>query len=184
MIYVVTGPSGGGKTTFISILLEHLDEVKMIDVDVSTHSKRKYKNTPGRKLVSKAYINSRCYSVVNSYDGNQYGYTIPADVESFLYVLDYPGEYPDCIEFSDCQWQGILILPPSEHELVIRLTKANRESRIQSAINEYRECLDDIASGRIDDSWIIIINDTIATSLCCVTAIKERAKSAPYYGAT
>ena len=60
-------------------------------------------------------------------------------------------------------WAGVLVLPPSEQELVKRLKNANRGDRISSAVNEYKECVDELRQGKYA-SWFVIINSDINTT--------------------
>lgn len=82
---------------------------------------------------------------------------MPDVLDKDIYVLDYPGEYPECKEFKGYDWLGVLILPPSELDLKNRLKRSNRENRIPGACLEYSECIEDIKNGFLDN-WVVIIN--------------------------
>lgn len=164
MLYIIVGPSGSGKTSFIELALAHIHNAKVICVDVFSPHQRSYESNLGRNSVSceKFELNMKegSYSITNAYDDCKYGYTIPYDYNcsDVIYLLDYPGEYPQCLDLNQYDWKGIMILPPSAEELEKRLQNSNRANRIESAINEYRECLLDIAKGELIQNWQIIYN--------------------------
>ncbi len=167
MLFVVAGPSGSGKSTFIKLVLEFIDNAKVIDVDVCTPLLRIYEKSLGRILIDIESFNQKFrnseYSIVNNYDDNNYGYKFPLDCNKIksVYLLDYPGEYPECPDLINYNWKGILILPPNEDTLIERLKKCNRENRICSAINEYNECINDIITQKLDkDKWFIVYNNS------------------------
>jgi len=167
MLFVIAGPSGSGKSTFIKLVLEFIDNAKVIDVDVCTPFLRIYEQSLGRILIDiESYNQKICnseYSIVNTYDNNNYGYNVPLDCNEnkSVYLLDYPGEYPECPDLVNYIWKGILILPPDEDTLIERLNNCNRENRICSAVNEYNECINDIKTQKLDkDKWFIIHNNS------------------------
>lgn len=169
MLYIIVGPSGSGKTTFIRLALEHFSNCKVIPVDVYSPSNRKYRAYSGRRRISlKMFLqnqSNKIYSVTCNYLKGKYGFSIPKDYErkDVIYLLDYPGEYPQCKDISEFHWKGILILPPSVRILMKRLKKCNRLERLYSASDEYLECMDDIIHEKFDMScWSIVINNKIS----------------------
>lgn len=165
MIIVVAGPSGSGKTTFISKCIE-LHLAKAVPVEVfSKKNNRNYEFDIGRKAVSEEEFlkkqKSGEYEIINQYDSSFYGYSLKGCDNSAVYIIDYPGEYPECADLSNYIWKGLLILPPSKEELISRLKASNRDSRIESACKEYDECLSDIALRKLDQ-WRVFINDDVA----------------------
>lgn len=163
MLLVIAGPSGSGKTTFIELVLNHLTETEVICVDVYSPYTRSYEVYLGKSAVSletflKKALNGT-YSFINTYDKCRYGYNIPSECISSKrkYLLDYPGEYPECKELNAYPWIGILILPPSVQVLKNRLKNTNRSHRVKSAINEYTECLNDIEANKFASNWVIVI---------------------------
>ena len=166
MIIIFAGPSGSGKTTIITKLMSICPQFKIINVDVDSGSCRNYEGTIGRRFVSKEYfednIKKKHYSAVNFYDLSKYGYCFPSKVElkKDTYILDYPGEYPECAELANLNWQGVLVLPPSKQVLERRLLIAGRQNRIESACAEFEECLKELENGEYK-TWTVIINDSI-----------------------
>lgn len=162
MLFIVVGPSGSGKSSFIKLALECITNANVVSVDVCTKYSRLYEQGLGRTYITSDIFNQKLnkgeYSIINTYDNCSYGYNIPNDCnENSIYLIDYPGEYPECIELKRYVWKGILIFPPSEEILRQRLRNADRENRILSAIKEYKECLDDMKNKKFDD-WFVICN--------------------------
>lgn len=169
MLYIIVGPSGAGKTTFISLAVQHY-RCKPITVDVYSPTNRQYEENLGRRKVSldeiEQNINCAQYSSVCTYLNSKYGFIIPEDYNrpDVVYLLDYPGDYPQCSDIKDYCWKGILILPPSVNTLKRRLLICNRIDRMESAQEEYYECLEDINRKNFCDSiWTIVINDQISS---------------------
>ncbi len=170
MLYIIVGPSGSGKTTFIKLALRHNKNCKVIPVDVCSSTERHYETDLGRRKISTTDFdqNHRMgrYSCTCIYLNSKYGFAIPTDYENkdVVYLLDYPGEYPDCFDIKMYHWKGFLILPPSVEILKHRLLMCKRTERIDSAIKEYYECLDDIKENHLNDTtWSIIINDDMSS---------------------
>lgn len=163
MLYVIVGPSGAGKTTFIKKMKKTHKALKIIQVDVFSVNSRVYEIGFGRNKVSRdCYEENKKngnYTSVCGYLDNKYGLIIPKDCDTEDYLIDYPGDYPECSVFDDYNWLGILILPPSLEELRRRLTKCNRIDRLKSAEEEYLECIDDIRKNRFGKRWSILINE-------------------------
>lgn len=163
MIITIAGPSGSGKTTFIKYLNSVIKNLKIITVDVVSQN-RTYCNELGRKNICFDEFSIRkennIYTSICSFETSIYAFTLPNKLDNDIYLLDYPGEYPECIEMIDYNWIGVLILPPSESELIKRLNESNRETRIPGACLEYLECLEDIKNGLLNN-WIVITNGTI-----------------------
>lgn len=164
MIIVVAGPSGSGKTTLINKLITKFN-FRIINVDVYSNNKiRDYSKDSGRNNVSKEnfFKNKKAghYTFINEYNGSFYGYSFPKNHCKQLFLIDYPGEYPDCIELKNEEWKGVLVLPPSKDELIARLQKADRKNRIKSSLKEYDECIDDLKNQRMKN-WFVVINDSL-----------------------
>ncbi len=144
MIILIAGPSGAGKSTLIHEFAKYKN-IEIIVVDVLSKSNRNYTGDLSRNLIdSKTFFankHSGKYKVIHNYDGAIYGYTIPTDCNNKHYVLDYAGEYPICAEMKNYYWKGILVLPPNKDILINRLILTKRQARIESACNEYQECL-------------------------------------------
>lgn len=168
MLYVIVGPSGAGKTTFMRLALKCCRACKIVPVDVYSSGGRHYEKCLGRKSISLFQfvqnVERKVYSSTCTYLENKYGFTIPKDYDrsDISYLLDYPGDYPACLDIQDCHWKGVLILPPSVSVLKKRLLQCNRRERITSAQQEYQECLKDIKQKQLNASWTVIINDDIS----------------------
>ncbi len=164
MLIVIAGPSGSGKTTFIQNLTYIRSDFKIITVEVASKTFRDYSNTLGRRRVGlKEFftnIEKNKYYATYEYAKALYGFTLPQNIQQEVFILDYPGEYPECIELKFLNWKGLLILPVNEEVLRDRLLKANRAERIESAIQELYECYEDIKNNKFL-KWDIIINESL-----------------------
>lgn len=166
MIVVVVGPSGSGKSLFIRMALSSLINTKVIEVDVYCPDSRNYEVDFGRRQVNFKQFSERrdckIYSCCYKYEDNLYGVCLPSNNEEYVhYFFDYPGEYPACDELCDLDWIGVLIVPPSQDVLQMRLIDSNRSNRIQSSLKEYAECKEDINSGKFDQRWLVVINSNV-----------------------
>lgn len=165
MLFIIVGPSGSGKTTFIKRVKSLYDEVIIITVYVSGSFNRNYEKGLGRRNVSEKEFHLRLdkneFNVINEYDNSKYGYSIPHNHQSKdkLYLLDYPGEYPDCSDLGKYKWSGILLIPSNKYILSKRLLKTYRGYRLKSALEEFDECIEDIKNKKIGNDWIIINSD-------------------------
>lgn len=163
MIIIIAGPSGSGKTTFIKYFNSVIKNLKIISVDVVSQI-RSYCDEIGRNDISiddfKIREENNIYTAICSFESSLYGFTLPDVSDNDIYVLDYPGEYPECKELKGYEWLGVLILPPSELDLKNRLKQSNRENRILGACLEYSECLKDIKNGLLNN-WVVVINNKI-----------------------
>lgn len=163
MIIVVVGPSGSGKTTFIKNLISARSDFEIISVDVVSEC-RNYDQELGRRQVSNATFlkneENGYYTNTYIYDNSKYGFCLNKLSEEVVYVLDYPGEYPECNDMTPHKWIGVLVMPPCEKVLLHRLNIACRANRINSAIEEYRECISDIVNGKFD-GWIVVNNEKL-----------------------
>lgn len=163
MIIIIAGPSGSGKTTFIKYFKSVIKNLKIISVDVASLD-RIYYNEIGRNNISvddfKSRKDNNLYTAICSFESSIYGLTLPNSLDKDIYVLDYPGEYPECKEVHGYDWIGVLVLPPSESDLKNRLNQSNREKRIPGACLEYSECIEDIKNGLLNN-WVIIVNKEI-----------------------
>ena len=163
MIIVIVGPSGSGKTTLINYFRCAIINANIISVDVVSKN-RNYLGEVGRNSISfdefKKRRDNNAYTAICSFESSIYGFALPESTNKDIYILDYPGEYPDCKELQGYNWIGVLILPPSESILKSRLTQSNREYRIPGACVEYSECIEDMRNG-LFDNWIVIKNKTV-----------------------
>lgn len=149
MIVLLCGPSGSGKTTLLSGFAERTQS-RIVQTVVSRTNAR-LGNECGRTEVPRHEFD-RCrarFQYLYSYDDTVYGCSLQQDdILSAEYVfLDYPGEYPSCVELNGVNWRGILVLPPDRCELVRRLMRLNKGHRIPSAIDEYDEICMELERG-------------------------------------
>lgn len=165
MLILTCGPSGSGKTTIIKHML-NTSLFSVIPVDVVS-ADRVYECGFGRNQVTieafRQNEQDNVYTHVYQYNEQKYGVNMTSLKSNRIYLLDYPGEYPECIELMEYDWMGVLVLPPTEQELIRRLKSANREDRIPSAIKEHRECVDELKRGKYA-GWFVIINSNINTT--------------------
>ena len=183
MIVIIAGPSGSGKTTFIQKLLSVEKKFNVIPVDVISQH-RIYEEDLGRRQISNIKFSQKekrgYYTHTYVYENSKYGFCLNKLSTNGVYILDYPGEYPQCGDLASYDWIGVLLIPPSEQVLSFRLNLAGRTNRIKSAIIEYRECLTDIEQGKFND-WIIVKNDTYLDILSgiqlTINRIKDTKKS-------
>lgn len=157
MTVVVCGPSGAGKTTLIQALLARPD-VEIIDVFVCRKNPRSQE--VGRVELTLAEFKAQTidHNCQCSFEDTLYSFSIDQmrNSPSKFSIIDYPGDYPECSEFKDLNWIGILTLPPSEEILISRLQSLGKPERINGAIEEYREALKDLCAGSFaPEKWSV-----------------------------
>ena len=137
-LFVISAPSGAGKTTLIESLLEHSSKTNLrLGISCTTRSKRK-NETNGEsyffktkeefqemsekgELLESAEVFGNFYGTPRRWVGEQ----LNKDIDIIL-ELDWQGEkqikenYPDAV--------SIFILPPSLEDLRERLNKRNQDS--------------------------------------------------------
>lgn len=166
MLYVLCGPSGSGKTTFLKLLTSKFSDLRVIPVYVFRDKVRPLVEIGKIECNKDEFINLKNdFDHLLQYNNDIYAFKLPLDtkMEKSFYVIDYPGEYPDCIEFQKTNWKGILILPLNETQLQNRLSKCDRQNRISSSKNEFNECINEINQNVYNSlKWKVIINDSFS----------------------
>ncbi|NBH75295.1 MULTISPECIES: guanylate kinase [Rodentibacter] len=191
-LYIVSAPSGAGKSSLITALLEKEDNMpKMISVSHTTRDPR-----PGEidgvhyYFVSKEEFESLIkqdlfleYATV--FGGNYYGTSLPAIQENLAKGIDV---------FLDIDWQGaqqirkkvanvksIFILPPSLPELELRLIGRGQDSetvimeRMAKAKNEI---------SHYDEYDYVIVNDNFEHALADLQSILRAERLTKNYQQT
>ena len=98
------------------------------------------------------------------------------NINESYFIIDYPGEYPECKEFYNIPWKGILVLPKIELQLKERLTNCNRIKRIKSSLIEYNECKIELNKSIYSfPKWSVIINNEIRDMEDYIEGIKTVA---------
>lgn len=179
MLYVLCGPSGSGKTTFLKLLTSKFDNLKVVPVYVFRNTLRseveigKIENDKAELVKFKSN-----FDYILNYNEDIYAFKIPLkeELNGVSYIIDYPGEYPKCTEFQHIIWKGILILPLNEVQLINRLKKCNRQNRITSSTEEYKECIKEIDQNVYNNlQWRVIVNDSFLDLKKCIEEIETVA---------
>lgn len=136
MLYIISAPSGAGKTSLVKALLEEVDCVE-VSVSYTTRAKR-----PGeREGIDYHFIDQATFENMIAEDqfiehakvfGNYYGTSrqrikekMHAGIDIIL-EIDWQGAQQVRQQFEDCT--TIFILPPSRHELLSRLNERGQDS--------------------------------------------------------
>lgn len=150
MLYVVSAPSGAGKTSLVKALLEETDNIE-VSVSYTTRSKRKGE----REGIDYHFVALSEFQQMITEDsfiehaevfGNHYGTSkqrirdkLMAGIDIIL-EIDWQGAQQVRKQFEDCV--SVFILPPSRNELLKRLQERGQDDadviqdRMSQAISE------------------------------------------------
>ena len=172
MIFIISSPSGAGKTTICKKLMKKLDNINL-SVSYTTRNKRKNeKNGKDYYFVTKEKFNQlkrgnffiETAKVFNNYYGSPYLNIKKsfAKKRNILFDIDWQGAKKLRKKFNKNQIVDFFILPPNKKELKKRLEKRGRDNkdeikmRLSLAISEMNH--------HIDYKYVLIndnINDTV-----------------------
>ena len=188
MLLVISGPSGAGKGTLVSKLLEQ-DPTFAFSVSVTTRGKRENEIED----VHYHFISEEEYDKLLSEDaflehasvhGHRYG-TLKSEVyermdrgQNVLLDIDPQGARAVMEKEKDCV--SVFILPPSYHDLKVRLHTRNTEGEeeIQRRLNNARG---EIA--QMDRYRYLVVNDNLELAFDQLVAIvrAEKQNSVRYF---
>ncbi len=136
MLYIISAPSGAGKTSLVKALLEETDLIE-VSVSYTTRAKRKGE----REGVDYHYVNREMFKQMIADDqfiehaevfGNHYGTSkrqikekLTAGIDVIL-EIDWQGAQQVRTQFESCT--NVFILPPSRQELLSRLQERGQDS--------------------------------------------------------
>ena len=181
MLLVISGPSGAGKGTLVSKLLEK-DPTFCFSVSVTTRGRRENEIED----VHYHFISEEEYDKLLAEDafiehasvhGHRYG-TLKSEVydrmergQNVLLDIDPQGAREVMSKEKDCV--SVFILPPSYHDLKVRLHTRNTENEeeIQRRLNNARG---EIA--QMDRYRYLIVNDNLELAFEQLTAIVRAEK--------
>jgi guanylate kinase len=147
VLYIISAPSGAGKTSLVKALLEEVDFIE-VSVSYTTRAKR-----PGeREGIDYHFVNQDVFKQMIAEEqfieyaevfGNFYGTSrkrikekLHAGIDIIL-EIDWQGAQQVRKQFEHCS--TVFILPPSKHELLSRLNERGQDS-------------DDVISKRMDEA--------------------------------
>lgn len=170
MLYVISAPSGAGKTSLVKALLEETD---LIEVSVSYTTR---KQRPGeREGVDYHYVSEETFEQMVADGqfiehaqvfGNHYGTSkqqikekLKAGIDIIL-EIDWQGAQQVKQQFEECTM--VFILPPSRRELLSRLKERGQDADevINSRMDEATEQM-----SHYNEFEYLIVNDQFAHAL-------------------
>ena len=188
MLLVISGPSGAGKGTLVSKLLDN-DPTFAFSVSVTTRGRRENEIED----VHYHFISEEEYDKLLSEDaflehasvhGHRYG-TLKSEVydrmergQNVLLDIDPQGARAVMEKEKDCV--SVFILPPSYHDLKVRLHTRNteREEEIQRRLNNARGEIEQMHRYRY-----LIVNDDLELAFDQLVAVvrAEKQNSVRYF---
>lgn len=170
MLYIISAPSGAGKTTLVNALLE---EVDLIEVSVSYTTRTKRPEERGgidyhfiEQPKFEEMVNEGIFIEHAEVFGNCYGTSretikdkLKAGIDIIL-EIDWQGAQQVREQFDDCT--TVFILPPSKRELLSRLRERGQDTDkvIQGRMNESVAQL-----SHYEEFEYLIINDQFSHAL-------------------
>ncbi len=170
MLYIVSAPSGAGKTSLVKALLEETDLIE-VSVSYTTRAKR-----PGeREGVDYHYVDQETFKQMIAEEqfiehaevfGNFYGTSkrqikekLQAGIDIIL-EIDWQGAQQVRKQFECCT--NVFILPPSREELRSRLQERGQDS---SDVIEKRMSESIAQMSHYDEFEYLIVNDQFSHAL-------------------
>jgi guanylate kinase len=175
-LFVITAPSGAGKTTLVRRLMAANDDLKF-SISYTTRPKRSteedgidYNFVPAAAFAAMIQAND-FLEYANVFD-HQYG-TSKMQVEHLLnegrnviLEIDWQGAQQVCNHMPDCR--TVFILPPSVQALKTRLTGRGTDS--EAVIERrYRDAVDDMSHWHEFD--YVVVNEDLNRAAAELTAI-------------
>ena len=170
MLYIISAPSGAGKTSMVKALLEEVDFIE-VSVSYTTRAKR-----PGeREGVDYHFVTQDKFKQMIADDvfieyaevfGNFYGTSklrvrekLKAGIDIIL-EIDWQGAQQVRKQFEYCT--TVFILPPSRHELLSRLNERGQDASevIEKRMNEAIE-----QTSHYKEFEFLIVNDQFSHAL-------------------
>jgi len=170
MLYIISAPSGAGKTSLVKALLEEADFIE-VSVSYTTRAKR-----PGeRDGVDYHFVTQDKFRQMIADDvfieyaevfGNYYGTSklrvrekLKAGIDIIL-EIDWQGAQQVRKQFEQCT--TVFILPPSRHELLSRLNERGQDAPevIEKRMNESIE-----QTSHYKEFEFLIVNDQFSHAL-------------------
>ncbi len=170
MLYIISAPSGAGKTSLIKALLEETDHIE-VSVSFTTRPKRQGE----REGIDYHFVSHDTFTQIIDDDqfiehaqvfGNYYGTSkrqikekLQAGIDVIL-EIDWQGAQQVTQLFSECS--TVFILPPSREELLSRLTERGQDDEkvIEGRMNEAMEQI-----SHYNEFTYLIVNDQFAHAL-------------------
>ncbi len=170
MLYIISAPSGAGKTSLVKALLEEVDFIE-VSVSYTTRAQR-----PGEgEGIDYHYVKQETFEQMIADDqfiehaqvfGNYYGTSkkqikekLEAGIDIIL-EIDWQGAQQVEKQFEHCTM--VFILPPSRHELLSRLQERGQDADevINNRMNEAIEQL-----SHYKEFEYLIVNDQFSHAL-------------------
>lgn len=170
MLYIISAPSGAGKTSLVKALLEEIDLIE-VSVSYTTRAKR----SGEREGVDYHYVEQETFKQMIAEEqfieyaevfGNYYGTSkkqikerLKAGVDIIL-EIDWQGAQQVRKQFECCT--NVFILPPSRSELLSRLQERGQDSQdvIEKRMNEAIEQM-----SHYKEFEYLIVNDQFSHAL-------------------
>lgn len=170
MLYIISAPSGAGKTSLVKALLEEVDLIE-VSVSYTTRAQRQGE----REGIDYHYIHKEKFQQMIAQDqfieyaqvfGNFYGTSkeqikekLEAGIDIIL-EIDWQGAQQVKKLFSDCT--RVFILPPSRHELAHRLKERGQDAE-EVITARMAEAIEQMS--HYNEFDYLIINDQFAHAL-------------------
>ena len=170
MLYIISAPSGAGKTSLVKALLEEMDFIE-VSVSYTTREKRRGE----REGIDYHFVDQATFEKMIEEDqfiehaevfGNYYGTSkqrikekMQAGIDIIL-EIDWQGAQQVRKQFHHCT--TVFVLPPSRHELLSRLNERGLDSSeiIEKRMNEATEQI-----SHYKEFEYLIVNDQFAHAL-------------------
>lgn len=154
-IFVISAPSGAGKTSLVKHVMEHVDELK-VSISYTTRKQRP-SETPSKSYhyVTKDIFEEKIHQgdfaeyaeVYGEWYGTDWQQLVSIRSEGFDVILEIDCQGARIIKEKIPEAHLVFILPPSMDELKNRLKKRNEDSdeviegRLAKASDEIQQCI-------------------------------------------